>query len=56
MDDNMCLTLMNIGTMAVASTAIAVACKVTKSALPLLAFMLVPRWTLNISNEKEEEK
>lgn len=39
------------------STAIAIACKVTKSALPLLAFPLIPRWGLHVetNDDKKEE-
>lgn len=35
----------NCVTMAFSSIAIAVACHTTKSAMPLWAFLIVPRWT-----------
>lgn len=33
------------------SIAIAAACKITRSALPLLAFILVPTFSVKVSNE-----
>lgn len=45
----------NICSMAAGSIAIAVACTVTKSALPLFAFLLVPRWTFTTTRKEDEE-
>lgn len=51
----------NLGSMAFGSIAIAVACKVTKSAAPLWAFLLIPRWRYSsgpvekeVQNEEKE--
>jgi len=41
--------MMNCVSVTVAALAIAVACKVTKSTLPLLAFAIVPTWKVSIS-------
>lgn len=37
------------------SLAIAVACKVTKSAMPLWAFLLLPKWTISEKNGGEND-
>lgn len=47
----------NICCTAVGSIAIAVACHTTKSALPLLAFLLIPRWNYkNYDKDLEGKK
>lgn len=38
------------------SAAIAVACKVTKSAYPLLAFLIIPRWNVEIIEQEEQNE
>lgn len=44
-------TILNICSVVAGSFTIAVACKVTKSALPLLGFMLIPKWTYSSTKE-----
>lgn len=50
----------NLGSMAFGSIAIIVACAVTKSAFPLWAFLLIPKWRYSsptneeVQNEKTE--
>lgn len=38
------------------AAAIAVACMVTKSVLPLFAFILVPKWSYRGNDSEEKEK
>lgn len=44
--------IINISCMAAGSIAIAIACYVTKSACPLLAFMLIPKFTYQGGKER----
>lgn len=44
----------NVVSSAFGSLTIAVACKVTGSALPLLAFMLIPRWSYRTDEIKDK--
>lgn len=44
--------IMNIGCIAAGSIAIAVGCYVTKSALPLFAFLLIPKWNYNHTDKE----
>lgn len=46
--------IMNTVSVAVCGLAIAVGCKVTKSALPLLAMILIPKWTYKQTNKGAE--
>ena len=46
--------IMNIASVTVCSIAIATACVVSKSAWPLLAYLIVPRWTYNAKQEKSD--
>lgn len=50
--------IMNCVSVVAGSIAIATACKVTKSAAPLIAFMLIPKWayTNSRNSSKEGEK
>lgn len=48
--------IMNIASVVAGSVAIGIACYVTKSAWPLLAFMLIPKWNYNYSDENQEGK
>lgn len=47
--------VMNIISVVACAVAIAVACKTTGSAWPLLAFALIPRWKYYHSDDKEEK-
>lgn len=46
--------IMNIASVTVSSIAIATACIVTRSAWPLLGFVLIPRWTYNENHETKD--
>lgn len=46
--------IVNCVSVTAASAAIAIACKVTKSAWPLVAFMLVPTFKLTTNTEESE--
>ena len=45
--------IMNVASVVAGSVAIAVACYVTDSAWPLLAFMIVPKWSFQTSKEED---
>lgn len=47
--------VMNIISVVACAVAIAVACKTTGSAWPLLAFALIPRWKYYHSDDKVKE-
>lgn len=49
------ITIMNIASVVACSFAIAVGCKVTKSALPLLGMILIPRWSYKSEHKTEGE-
>lgn len=44
--------IMNVVSVTVCSLAIAVGCKMSKSAWPLLAMMLIPKWEYKHSDKK----
>lgn len=53
------ITIMNVTAMIGGSIAIAAACKASKSAWPLLAYLLIPRWryeekALNSGGDQDE--
>ena len=45
--------IMNVASVVAGSVAIAVACYVTDSALPLLAFMIIPTWTCKTNRQED---
>lgn len=47
--------ILNAVSVIACSAAIATACKVTGSAWPLLAFILIPKWGYRHFDDKEEE-
>lgn len=47
--------ILNAVSVIACSAAIATACKVTGSAWPLLAFILIPKWGYHHFDDKEEE-
>lgn len=48
------IMIINCVSMIAGGIAIAVACKVTKSGLPLLGFLLVPRWDYKEGGNTDE--
>lgn len=47
--------VINICSCFASSIAISVACYVTKSAAPLLAFLIIPKWTYSRNGEDKNE-
>jgi hypothetical protein len=45
--------IMNVASVVAGPVAIAVACYVTDSALPLLALMIIPKWTCETSKKED---
>ena len=48
--------ILNVVSVIACSAAIATACKVTGSAWPLLAFILIPKWEYHHFDDKEEKR